>query len=177
MFEQRQKPSILSKPAVSLAERMVLSDSFKLLFSQGMTLVEETAAYLDGPGRQESKALPRLMALAYASESMRLTTRLMQVTSWLLLQRAVNEGELSRSEAEREHRKVKIGAKDIASPRETVDELPAALRALITRSLRLQERIGMIDAQLKADQPAGTPAVNPVAAQIASLAAALQPGA
>ena len=36
-----------------------------------------------------------MTALSYASESMRLTTRLMQLASWLLLQRAVAEGELS----------------------------------------------------------------------------------
>ena len=33
-------------------------------------------------------------ALGYAAESMRLTTRLMQVASWLLVQRAVREGEM-----------------------------------------------------------------------------------
>ena len=42
-------------------------------------LVEETAAYLDGDRRQQSKALGRAAALAYATESMRLTTRLMQL--------------------------------------------------------------------------------------------------
>ena len=59
-----------------------------------MDLVEETAAYLDGAGRQESKLLSRNAALAYAAESMRLTTRLMQVASWLLVQRAVREGDM-----------------------------------------------------------------------------------
>jgi len=65
---------------------------FDRTFQQGMELVEQTAAYLDGPGRQESKQLNRKAALSYASESMRLTTRLMQVASWLLVQRAVRQG-------------------------------------------------------------------------------------
>ena len=65
-----------------------------------MTLVEEAAAYLDGPGRGKSSALPRPAALAYSTESMRLTTRLMQVASWLFLQRAVNEGELAPAKPE-----------------------------------------------------------------------------
>ena len=60
-----------------------------------MELVEETASYLDGEGRQESKLLSRNAALAYAAESMRLTTRLMQVASWLLVQRAVREGDMA----------------------------------------------------------------------------------
>ena len=177
MFEQRQKYPLQTRPAVPLAERMVVSDRFKTLFAQGMALVEETASYLDGPGRQDSKVLPRDVALAYASESMRLTTRLMQVTSWLLLQRAVNEGELSRDEAEREHRKVKISPKDIASPRETAEQLPGALLSLVARSLRLQDRIGMIDRQLNTGRDPEVAALNPVAAQLASLAAALRPQA
>jgi len=67
------------------------SELFERTFQEGMDLVEETAAYLDGGGRQESKRLDRNAALAYAAESMRLTTRLMQVASWLLVQRAVRE--------------------------------------------------------------------------------------
>src|SRR5215216_6561637 len=71
------------------------SELFERTFQEGMELVEETAGYLDGSGRQESKSLSRNAALAYASESMRLTTRLMQVASWLLVQRAVREGDMA----------------------------------------------------------------------------------
>src|ERR1700755_2076279 len=70
------------------------SELFDRTFQEGMELVEETAAYLDGAGRQDSKLLSRSAALAYAGESMRLTTRLMQVASWLLVQRAVREGDM-----------------------------------------------------------------------------------
>ena len=71
------------------------SELFERTFQEGMELVEETAAYLDGAGRQESKQLDReARRSAYAAESMRLTTRLMQVASWLLVQRAVREGEM-----------------------------------------------------------------------------------
>jgi regulator of CtrA degradation len=59
--------------AVSFASRLAGSESFKSLFREGMSLVEETAGYLDGDGREDAKALPRLSALAYATESMRLT--------------------------------------------------------------------------------------------------------
>src|SRR5580658_2688165 len=71
------------------------SELFDRTFQEGMELVEETAAYLDGAGRQDSKLLSRNAALAYAAESMRLTTRLMQVASWLLVQRAVREGDMA----------------------------------------------------------------------------------
>ncbi len=70
------------------------SELFERTFREGMELVEDTASYLDGDGRRESRLLSRAAALAYAAESMKLTTRLMQVASWLLVQRAVREGDM-----------------------------------------------------------------------------------
>src|SRR5215470_8010510 len=93
---------------VSFGERLAASQNFSQLFRNGMRLVEETAAYLDGPGRQESRLLDRAASLSYATESMRLTTRLMQIASWLLLHRAVNEGEMSLAQANKEKAKVKL---------------------------------------------------------------------
>src|SRR5437588_12273839 len=95
---------------VSFGERVANSQVCTDLFRDGMALVEETAAYLDGPGRKDSKGLERNAALAYATESMRLTTRLMQLASWLLLHRAVNEGEMSLVQASQEKTKVKLAA-------------------------------------------------------------------
>ncbi len=74
---------------VSLAEFMS-SGLFQRTYQEGMQLVEETSAYLDGPGREASRNLSRDASLAYAGESMRLTTRLMQVAAWLLVRKAVH---------------------------------------------------------------------------------------
>ena len=98
--------------AIPFIHRLAVSGAFKDLFREGMTLVEEAASYLDGPGRTESRALSRPAALAYSTESMRLTTRLMQVASWLLLQRAVNEGELTSSQAQAERVRVKLSRQE-----------------------------------------------------------------
>ena len=144
-------------PAVPFVYRHAASPAFKDLFREGMALVEEAAAYLDGPGRTESRALSRPAALAYATESMRLTTRLMQVASWLLLQRAVNEGELTRTQALAERHRVKLSRQDLGCPPEIYDELPATLRDLSRRSLRVQERVIHLDRSLaiaRAPEPA-----------------------
>src|SRR5881398_2068224 len=113
-------------PAVSFGERLAASQAFADLFRDGMALVEQTAAYLDGPGRQESKKLSRSAALAYATESMRLTTRLMQLASWLLLHRAVKEGEMTLAQANKEKTKVKLSLGDRA-PDDTMTLLPGKL--------------------------------------------------
>ena len=101
---------------VSFGARLANSQAFATLFREGMSLVEETAGYLDGQGRQDSKDIGRAAALAYATESMRLTTRLMQLASWLLLHRAVKEGEMSLAQANKEKTKVKLSATDTHDP-------------------------------------------------------------
>ena len=63
------------------------------------------------------KSSDRSGALAYATESMRLTTRLMQLASWLLLHRAVKEGEMSLAQANKEKAKVKLSAGDMTTSR------------------------------------------------------------
>src|ERR671936_1222865 len=125
------------KDAVVFGERVAASQAFADLFRDGMALVEETATYLDGPGRRESKKLERAAALAYATESMRLTTRLMQLASWLLLHRAVKEGEMTLAQASKEKAKVKLAGAE-HNDEHNIKVVPERLRALIERSKALQ---------------------------------------
>jgi regulator of CtrA degradation len=157
---------------VSFGARLAGSQSFAGLFRDGMALVEETAAYLDGPGRKESKSLERNAALAYATESMRLTTRLMQLASWLLLHRAVNEGEMSLTQASQEKTKVKLSVVE-PQDEEIARLLPQKLRDLIARSLKLLERVRRLDATIHA-AAAAKPHVNPVERQVGLLRAAFE---
>ena len=168
MFE---KSSGQAQP-VSFSERLANSQAFAALFKDGMALVEETATYLDGPGRQESKKLQRAAALAYATESMRLTTRLMQLASWLLLHRAVKEGEMSLSQANKEKTKVKLSAADNSDPH-NLELLPEPLRELIERSQKLQIKVRRLDATIHTRIDAERVIVpNPVERQLGMLKAA-----
>jgi regulator of CtrA degradation len=138
------------------------SELFMRTFEEGMSMVEETAAYLDGQGRQESRTLPREVALAYAGESMRLTTRLMQVASWLLVQRSVYDGEMAHKDAASE--KYRLGSKDIClgEPIEGSDRLPPKLIDLLERSRSLYDRVDRLDHQLyrRSGAPVAPPRVN-----------------
>lgn len=156
--------------AVPFGELLAGSEGFRALFREGMDLVEQAAGYLDGEGRDVAKLLPRSDALAYAAESMRLTTRLMQLASWLLLQRAVNEGEMTRAQAACEKHKVKLTPQDVASAPDTFARLPEALRDLVTLSLRLQARIVHLDRLIHL--PRAPAASSPVASQIDRLRSA-----
>lgn len=148
---------------VSFGATFVKSDAFKALFRDGMALVEQTACYLDGDGRAASNLLSRKVALAYASESMRLTTRLMQVASWLLVQRAVAEGEITPIQAKREKERVKLAPQDRGVPDDQFEELPEPIRDLIAQSLRLHARIMHLDGLLGASGSA--PGRSPVSQQ------------
>jgi regulator of CtrA degradation len=146
------------------------SEMFERAFAEGMKLVEETAAYLDGPGRQESRKLPKPVALAYAGESMRLTTRLMQAASWLLVHRAVREREMSAGEAAQD--KYRIASRSLCEgdPFEGVSDLPVKLQDLLARSHRLYQRVRRFDDQIYGET--AKPAGNPVSRQIDQLRAA-----
>lgn len=143
-----ERRAIPRNEPVRFGQSFASSDGFKTLFAEGIALVEEAAAYLDGPGREEAKSLTRMPALAYANESMRLTTRLMQLASWLLIQRAVIEGEMTQSQATQQFAKVKLGEKDRSLDLGSLEGLPERLQDLSSRSLRLQQRIMHIDTLL-----------------------------
>ncbi len=153
------------------------SELFGKTFREGMDLVEETAAYLDGPGRQDSKKLGRTDALTYASQSMRLTTRLMQVASWLLVQRALKEGEMALSEARADKYRLVSeekpeGTLSFTELAKDAYALPARLLDLLARSEQLYERIMRLDRSLYGTIAAQ--AGNTVADQISRLEAAFK---
>jgi regulator of CtrA degradation len=140
--------SELGLNTIHFAGRAASSAQFKALYSEGMALVEETATYLDGNGRAAAKVLPRMASVLYAAESMRLTTRLMQMASWLLLQRAVNNGEMTRDQVLNEKRKVRLDAFNVDKAAPGWADLPEAFRDLIERSLRLQNRVALLDREI-----------------------------
>lgn len=166
---------------VKLAERRIFSQSFKPLYNEGMGLVEQAAEYLDGKGRVEAKKLSRLGATLYAAESMRLTTRLMQVASWLLLQRAANSGEMTRDLVAAEKAKVRL---DTASAHEEAagwSELPSDFVDLVNRSLRLQALVRRMDEEIYGPSnvtalPTAARRSNPVSDQISLLNTAFARG-
>jgi regulator of CtrA degradation len=162
------------EPALVLfSERLTNSAAFGVLFREGMDLVEETAAYLDGDGRSEAKALERSVSLTYATESMRLTTRLMQLASWLLLHRAVKEGEMTLTQATREKTKVKLSAAD-PGPDDMIAKLPQQLQDLIARSVSLQVRVRRLDTTIHAPSAERAPIGNPLVPQLNRLKAAFE---
>ncbi len=169
MYDKRS----MEAGAVSFSERLASSQVFATLFREGMALVEETASYLDGPGRMDSKRLERAGALVYATESMRLTTRLMQLASWLLLHRAVKEGEMTLAQASKEKAKVRLASCEPGDAK-SIALLPEKLQELISRSVKLQGEVRRLDATMHPAPPIAVSAGNPVERQLGLLKAAFE---
>src|SRR6266508_3461531 len=158
---------------VSFGAKFARSDQFKAVFREGMALVEAAATYLDGDGRKEARKLRPPHSLAYATESMRLTTRLMQLASWLLIRRAVSEGELTMEQAIEEQRKIKLPVTGSDQPARDLSALPQRLRELIEQSVKLQERVIRLDQMLGYKQlPPSAEADHPLKSQLSRLRAA-----
>ena len=165
-----EKPEVQAAAPVSFCQKLAGSARFAELFQDGMALVDEVAAYLDGEGRAESKVLSRSLALAYAAESMRLTTRLMQVASWLLVQRALNQGELERAQGMLEKNRIQVASQGIVSQASVFAQLPETLQELTARSMQLQARIIQFDRYVHPPElDTGAPAAPAVHRQIALL--------
>ena len=156
----------LNSGAIDFLARFTGSEQFEKTFKEGMGLVEETANYLDGEGRIDARALDRTGSIAYATESMRLTTRLMQMASWLLLQRALASGELTPNDASREKHRINLGEIGRGHEINGAEQLPDGLKAMVERSLRLLERIKTLDIMLLNRTTEEGEATSPVSAQI-----------
>ena len=165
-----------SDPAEEPAHAFAGGRLFESVFSRGMALVEETAAYLDGAGREESKALPREAAMTYSAWSMELTTRLMQAASWLVMQKAVRDGDMRREDAAARKYRIRRDDTPVWSEEGAGDRLPARFTALVHRADALYDQVCWLDAALY--QGRGPEAdTNPVFEQIGRLQQAADTGA
>lgn len=159
---------------VSFGAHFAQSDQFDAIFKEGMALVERTAAYLDGQGRKEAKNLQSPLTLVYATESMRLTTRLLELASWLLVRRAVKDGEITAAEALHKRERIKLQPLGRPGHVKGYAELPAGLRDLVDASFALNDRILQLDRAIamKSEDVGVAAIANPVDQQVAHLEAA-----
>ncbi len=150
---------------LSFRDRFTASPQFAKLYREGMDLVEEVAEYLDRDGRMESKRLTPPTSLAYTAESIKLTTRLTQLASWLLVRRAIAAGEISAAEAHTHRHRVTLTLQSGARA-EGFEDLPSTFKHLIEESHRLYDRILRLDRILNDACAATEESACPISPQI-----------
>lgn len=107
------------------------------------------------------------LRIALSCESLRLTTRLMHIIAWLLLQRAITTGELPFAGDDQEA--------DRLGPSPTVDRavlerLPEDAQRLISSSVSLYDRVALLERTVRGEM---NPQPTPVAQMLARLQASL----
>ncbi|WP_200340129.1 DUF1465 family protein [Rhodovibrio sodomensis] len=121
-------------------------------YDEALALTREVRDYIASQAPADKAALDHDTQLVASCEEMRVTARITQVMAWLMLQRAVNDGEVARDAAAQPENR--LGGQDtcLAEPAVDPDRLPARLGDLLTRSRALYERIQRLDMML---EPAG----------------------
>jgi len=125
------------------------------LYVDAMVLADEARGYFDEGGRADREALDPMARVSFSCESLKVTTRLMHVIAWLLTQRAVAAGELSRAQAGEAERRLGEAPQ---TDRDLFPRLPEAAADLVRASEELYDRVSRIDAGHFSDEPTGSPA-------------------
>lgn len=122
---------------------------FDRTYNEALELTREARDYIAGRSRNEDRKLEPEDRLVASCEEMRLTARMTQVMAWLLLQKAVHNGEISRSEAADSANRLSGQKVCLDSLVNDDSELPPRLNELMHRSRNLYERVQRLDAMLK----------------------------
>ena len=119
------------------------------LYTEAMVLADEARYCFDR--NQLSGQLSPEISVAFSCESLKVTTRLMHSIAWLLNQKALRAGEISKEDALSD-------AKDLGyappSDRAQVEHFPAEAQALIATSEELYGRLRRFSGQIRSQSPA-----------------------
>ena len=125
------------------------------LYTEAMLLADEARAYFDRHGREERESLDPLLRVGFSCESLKVTTRLMHVVAWLLTQRAVEAGEISRAHARKPTRRLGDAPESDSA---LLARLPPAAQSLIEASRDLYARVQRLAGQAARIEPQPSPA-------------------
>lgn len=118
---------------------------FHRTYDETMDLMVEARNYMRFVERRERMRLGTHIGLRMSCEAMRVTSRLTQVMAWLMLQRAVHQGELSPEQSLAEE--CRLSGANVCLDESYSDDasLPNGLRSLMERSYRLYVRVARLE--------------------------------
>lgn len=141
----------MTAPTPSLRRRLVES-----LYVETMLLADEARSYFDHDARMEREWMTPASRISLSVESLRATTRLLHLVSWLLARRAVEVGEIGEEE---EARSAARRLQDVQeSPEDIMQTLPDEARAMITATMELLRRGMRLQDSIEAPVASGSPA-------------------
>jgi len=125
---------------------------FDSTFDEALALTRQARDYLAYQEKADLANLSPVGRMAASCESMRMTARMTQVIAWLLVQKAVHAGELTREEAA--GAKYRLAGQGICEDVEPLaaEPLPERLNELLARSHQMYQRVARLDAMLDGRQ-------------------------
>ena len=128
---------------------------FDNTLADAMDLAREARNFIVYQDSAEAAKLDPAARLVISCEAMRVTARIGQIVAWLLVQKAVHAGELTRAQAAEPHYRLAGQTVCEASQPLADEKLPARLGELLERSHGLYTRVARLDAMLDAAAPEG----------------------
>ncbi len=167
-----QSVRIIDPESEDVAVRDLHFSLIEALYVEAMVLADEARAYFETahsatqkiPSSSETTEIPPLLRVGFACESLKTTTRLMQIISWLLYQRAIHAGEVGRDIA---GAKASQLGEAIPSDPEICRHLPDSARLIITTSEQLYDRV--LRLHQNRQRPRTAPPASPVRAMLSQL--------
>ena len=135
-------------PSMSVNTAVKSVTYFDKTLEEAMSLTCEARDYLAFQEKTDLAQLSPVGRMAASCESMRMTARMTQVVAWLLVQKAVHAGDITRAEAVEP--KYRLAGQEVCGDVEplTAEPLPERLIELLTRSHQLYQRVVRLDAML-----------------------------
>ncbi len=143
-FPYREATHNIVYDSEKLGKLLINSANFTNIFNNSIALISDTANYLDTEGRVESRKMSREHAVTYARESMLLTSKLIQLVSWLLLNKSVGNNEIPLAEAYMSENKIQLNAWSKYCL-ENIRTLPEKMQDLILRSEIIYQNVKRMD--------------------------------
>lgn len=122
------------------------------LYGEAMALADDARSYFDKIGRWDRQQLSPMDRVVFSCESLKLTTRVMHVISWLLIRKAVLIGEMDTTDANRPDRRLGRASSSYEEADERLACLPPFAMALIRRSQDIYDRVSRLEAQIHQEE-------------------------
>jgi len=139
------------------------------LYKEAINLADEARTYFAVHSKVDRKRLNPMERVMYTCESLRISTRLMHVISWLMVRKAVANGELTEAEGARPERQ--LGDLELCrnSSATELKRLPPAVVSLTLRSQSLFQRAYRLQETGSRMTQGRAGSSNPVAAMLEDL--------
>jgi len=118
---------------------------FNRTYKEAQGLIQTSREYMTWRAPIDIQAMNSKESHKLTHEAMRIAIRLNQITVWMMVQKALQKGEISHEESLSEEYKVLQGPVYLEKKSESDSSLPSHLRKLLYESRCLYERVLRLD--------------------------------